>query len=351
MRNPDLAYDDVCEWEAAMATARVWAMHLLCFILPGFAIAFLATGPHGVIASLLWFGFPLTSIAIDLRAGPERRQPTPDLPEWPFDAILYAQVVAQLVSVGLLVHHASVWGLWRVDTAIGVLLVGINSGWSAIVVAHELIHRKARHLKLLGRLLLVTVVYDHFATEHVRGHHARIGTPEDGATARFGEPFWAFLRRTVPQQFASAWALDRRAVVQGLVAAGVLCVAIAVGAGPAALIAFALQAALAVLLLEAVNWFEHWGLTRSKGRVTTSHSWDTESWFTLYALVGLSRHADHHAYANRPYSQLRHTDASPKLPHGYLGMVVMALFADARVRRAMVAELERRRLGPFAEAT
>ena len=78
-------------------------------------------------------------------------------------------------------------------------------------------------------------------------------------------------------------------------------------------------------------------------------SWDTGSWFTLYTLVGLSRHADHHAHAQRPYQQLRYFDESPKLPRGYFGMVVLAFARNAKFQRLMTAELERRRLGPFAE--
>ena len=80
----------------------------------------------------------------------------------------------------------------------------------------------------------------------------------------------------------------------------------------------------------------------------TIDSWDTDSWFTLYTLVGLSRHADHHAYASRPYQQLRYCDESPKLPRGYFGMVLMAIVNNARYQRLMKAELRRCGLGPFA---
>ena len=112
-----------------------------------------------------------------------------------------------------------------------------------------------------------------------------------------------------------------------------------------------LQAAWAVQLLECVNYFEHWGLVRRGKRVDAVDSWDTDSWFTLYTLVGLSRHADHHAYATRPYPQLRHSESSPKLPRGYFGMVPLAMGANGKFRRLMTAELRRRGLGPFASET
>ena len=79
-------------------------------------------------------------------------------------------------------------------------------------------------------------------------------------------------------------------------------------------------------------------------------SWDSDSWFTLFALVGLSRHADHHAYAARPYQALRTWEESPKLPYGYIVTTLMVIFQNARLRALLGAELQRRKLGPFAEA-
>jgi alkane 1-monooxygenase len=105
-----------------------------------------------------------------------------------------------------------------------------------------------------------------------------------------------------------------------------------------------------VLALEAVNYFEHWGLSRTSRRVRPNDSWDTESRFTLYTLIGLSRHADHHAYASRPYQQLRHWEQSPKLPYGYFGMVLMVWARNDLVQRMLAHELRSRSLGPFAPA-
>jgi alkane 1-monooxygenase len=76
-------------------------------------------------------------------------------------------------------------------------------------------------------------------------------------------------------------------------------------------------------------------------------SWDTDNWFTLYTLVGLSRHADHHAQASRPYQKLRHFDETPKMPLGYYGTILMAAFRNERYRELATAELKRKQLGPF----
>jgi alkane 1-monooxygenase len=312
------------------------------------------------------------SVAADMRSPGERRQPRAGAPGWAFDGMLYVLVALQFTNVFFVCRMFAEGGLLRADTLVAVVLVGVNSGYSAIVVAHELIHRSAAHMKLLGRALLCTVLYEHFFTEHVRGHHARVGTADDPATARFGERFGAFFRRTVPAQLRSAWALEaarleketaptlrrrspagrwaRNRVVQGLVVEWSLALAILAWFGPAAFAIFVAQAFVAVSALEAVNYFEHWGLVRSSRRVRPVDSWDTDSAFTLYTLVGLSRHADHHAYAARPYHQLRHWDESPKLPYGYFGMVFLIWTRDDLVVRMLTRELRSRRLGPFARA-
>src|SRR5207249_4653436 len=98
-------------------------------------------------------------------------------------------------------------------------------------------------------------------------------TPEDPATARFGETFWTFLCRTVPGQFRSAWRLEtkrlgdenmplfdprllRSRVVHGLIAEWAVVFAILVLAGPASFAVFLLQAMMAIGALEGVNYFE-----------------------------------------------------------------------------------------------
>lgn len=346
---------------------RVWTLHLLCFVLPTTTLLFLSTAPHPWYLALPWLLVVVGSVLLDMRSPSARRQPAAALPAWPFDAVLYLLAALQLVNVVLLVHMVAVHGFWRMDTLVAVQLVGINSGYSGIVVAHELIHRAEWHLQQMGRVLLGSVLYEHFYTEHIRGHHSRVGTPEDPATARFGETAVAFLIRTIPAQLRSAWRLEtkrlgdvdmpwsdarllRSRVVHGLAAEWTVALLILVLAGPGAFAVFLFQAMVAVRLLEAVNYFEHYGLIRSGRRVQPVDSWDTDSAFTLYTLVGLSRHADHHAYASRPYQQLRYFEDSPKLPYGYFGTVLFLIARNRRFRAVMEKELRRRQLGPFAPA-
>ncbi len=357
--------------EAAPPTPGVvfvtWLRHFRSFVIPGTTLAFLLLAPF----DRWWMALPflVPGILLDLTddwGGPQLEQPHPRLPAAPFDALLYLLSAIQVANVLLLARLVGGAGVLSFQAVVGLFLV-MGSSANGIVTAHELIHRQKAHLRLLGRLLMSTVLYEHFYTEHLRGHHVRVGTADDPATARFGERYEAFFRRTVPAQLRSAWRLETtrlgdaemslfdprqlgNRVLHGLVLEWSFALAILGFLGLAAFVAFLVQAFMAVRLLEAVNYFEHWGLQRKGERVQPVDSWDTHGWFTYYGLIGLSRHADHHAYPIRPYQKLRVWEEAPMLPYGYVGMVDLVLANDDEFQRLATTELGRRRLGPFAPA-
>ena len=352
---------------------HAFALHLCAFLLPVLTTVFLLNGPYRWWQALLWATIPIwTLIYIDTKAPADRRAVAVDAPDWLFDLQVYALTALQLgnhILLGIMASKLTLqsWGdagvvaanLWAV-----IWMSGVTAGYSGIVVAHEWIHRRKPHQYFLGRLLLMFVWYEHFATEHIRGHHPRLGTQADPATARFGETFRQFFLRTVPAQFKSAWQLEserlgrpamkpthpailRHRVFQGVMGQIGITICYLVFFGPIATVFFLVQARTAFTLLEVVNYIEHWGIERHTRGVSHVDSWDTDNWFTLHTLVGLSRHADHHAQASRPYHKLRYHEDPPKLATGYYGSIILALFRNEHYRQLATDELTRRRLGPF----
>lgn len=345
---------------SSLQVLGIWAPHTAALIAPMLALGFLQSAPHATWTAALWLVLPGVALQLaDRYSGRKSDPPHPDVPAWPFDLLLAALVGIQLANVTLLVRMFAAESFWSLDSLAAILLVGASSGYSGIVVAHELIHRSSPRLQLVGRVILVTVLYEHFYTEHLRGHHVRVATRDDPATARFGESFNHFYLRTVPAQFASAWRIEaarlgdrsvlRNRVLHGVLAEVTLLGLIATTCGGAAVAAFALQAVFASRALEVVNYFEHWGLTRAGRRVRPVDSWDCDSRFTYYALTGLTRHADHHAYATRPYQALRPHPDAPLLPRGYIALFPLVIGRNRKFRELATAELYRRKLGPFAE--
>jgi alkane 1-monooxygenase len=195
------------------------------------------------------------------------------------------------------------------------------------------------------------VRYGHFYVEHNRGHHVRVATPEDPASSRLGETFWAFLPRTMVGSARSAWALERRRLARtnrgpwhprnqvlsawalsALLMAALLGLAAARDPGslPQVAVLLAVQALYAASLLEVVNYMEHYGLRRREvapgryERCDPTHSWNSNSLASNVLLYQLQRHSDHHANPARRFQALRHFDASPQLPRGYASMIVVA---------------------------
>ena len=235
--------------------------------------------------------------------------------------------------------------IWIVGLIGATLSLGISNGGIGFTVAHELIHRSSKFEQSLGRALLLTTLYMHFAIEHVYGHHKHVGTEEDAATARKGETFYRFLIRSVPDQYRSAWEIERKRLKKkkkgfwsfsnemlGFQVTQLVWLATIFWLmGPVVALLYIVSCFLAFSLLEAVNYLEHYGLEREKDerdrykKVDHHHSWNSDHVVSRMFLFELSRHSDHHMVASRHYQVLRSLDDSPQLPTGYPGMILLAI--------------------------
>jgi alkane 1-monooxygenase len=221
---------------------------------------------------------------------------------------------------------------------------GMSCGILGINGAHELGHRHTWYEQLMSKMLLLTSLYMHFFIEHNRGHHKNVSTDDDPASARKGENVYAFYLRTVAGSWLSAWHLERsRLEKKGLPVLSLhnemlrfqliqlaLLAAIYLIFGWATLLWFIAGATVGFMLLETVNYIEHYGLRREKKgeayeRVMPVHSWNSNHPLGRLILLELSRHSDHHYLASRKYQVLRHFDESPQMPTGYPGMMLLAL--------------------------
>ncbi|MDX1669644.1 MAG: fatty acid desaturase, partial [Limnobacter sp.] len=109
---------------------------------------------------------------------------------------VYAFIPLQFASLFLGMYWLVNADMGWVGT-IGLLMsVGIVSG-VAFNTAHELGHKREELDRWLSKLALAPTAYGHFFVEHNRGHHARVATPEDPASAKYGESYYAFLPRSV----------------------------------------------------------------------------------------------------------------------------------------------------------
>ena len=307
----------------------------------------LSTGFH----VFWWFG-PLFAFGVipilDTLIGDDRDNPpeavVPHLErERYYRYIVYLATLIEYFAFFMCVWIVGTHALAWYDYVGFALSLGAATGIS-INTAHELGHKTSRFERWLAKVTLAPVAYGHFFVEHNRGHHVRVATAEDPASARFGESFWAFLPRTVTGSIRSAWRLETarlerlghspwtwRNEVLHAWAMTVVVWGIAISLAGKVVIPFlVIQAAYGASLLEVVNYVEHYGLGRRKlpngryERCTPQHSWNSNHVVTNLFLYQLQRHADHHANPTRSYQALRHFDDSPQLPAGYATMILFA---------------------------
>ena len=272
-----------------------------------------------------------------------------------FDVLVYSFVYLHYALIG--------WGCY-------VLLTGGLTGWQQvgliysigifgggiINVAHELGHRSSRVAQFHAKAALLSVSYMHFIIEHNRGHHVHVATPQDSATSHKNQTLYAFWGQTLVGSYRSAWRIEQKLLAKEgypawsrhndmlwfaalpVLFCGLLTAGFSAWVGYVAWIVpvfFFTQSLIAILLLESVNYIEHYGIVRREiigvpgqpvryERVNPLHSWNASQLVSNLVLFQLQRHSDHHAFAARPYQVLRHFDEAPQLPYGYAFMILIS---------------------------
>lgn len=315
-----------------LAVIGAWAGGLALLLLPLYAIG-------------------LTTL-LDALSGLNQENPDPETPE---EGLFWYRLVTliwfpvQFVTVLSLIWfatHSDHLAAWE-----KILLfygVGVMSGGIGIVYAHELMHQKNRVERWLGDLLMASVLYSHFRSEHLLVHHIHVGTPRDPVTARYNEGFHRFFWRVLRDCPRSAFRAEKAMLarkgkpwhdasnpfwrywaLQGAMIALVLMIG-----GWGGLGLFLFQAFIAVSLLELTNYIEHYGLTRKHlgggkyEHVQPRHSWNASHRVSNWLLINLQRHSDHHYKPSRRFPLLQtYSEAeAPQLPLGYPVMTLFALF-------------------------
>lgn len=250
--------------------------------------------------------------------------------------------------------------------------VGIITGTIGINYSHELMHQKSRVERWLADLLLASVLYSHFRSEHLLVHHRYVGTGRDPVTARYNEGFHRFFPRVLRQCPVSAFRAERAMLARrglswhvganpfwryGALQGGFLALAYVVG-GWGGVGLFLFQAFVAVWQLELTNYVEHYGLTRKhlgEGRyehVQPRHSWNAAHKASNWLLINLQRHSDHHYKPDRRFPLLQnYTEAdAPQLPYGYPVMTAAAMLPPLW-KRVMNPRVKRWRAMYYPEIT
>ncbi|MEM6766416.1 MAG: alkane 1-monooxygenase [Bacteroidota bacterium] len=279
-----------------------------------------------------------------------------------YDWMVYIMVPLQYMFLGYFLWIVTYVPLELYELAGLISAMGIMCGVYGINVGHELGHRRKSYERVLAKLALLSSMYMHFFIEHNRGHHKNVSTPEDPASARYGEVVYSFWFRTVIDSYRSAWRLEAQRLkrkklpffslhnemIRFQLFQLALLAVIYISFGLKTTMIFLLVALIGILLLETVNYIEHYGLSRKKKaneqyeRTMPHHSWNSNHVIGRLLLFELSRHSDHHFIASRKYQILRHHDDTPQMPTGYPGMMLLSLLPPLwfRVMHPRIQEIQ-----------
>jgi len=232
---------------------------------------------------------------------------------------------------------------WQAFVACAAV-VGIINGAVTIVSAHELIHRSANTDQTIGAIAMSFCWYPCFYREHIHGHHNNVGTREDSATARMDENIYRFLIRAVRGNVKGSWRIERRLLLKRnrktwslynstlmlWLLSLVVLICLWTFHSTIAAAFFLVQGIIAIVVLETINYIQHYGLIRHKAAdgklepIQPKHSFNATFWFSNVAFLNLLLHSDHHSYPMRPFSILRLNASAPVLPLPAFLMMVIA---------------------------
>ena len=263
-----------------------------------------------------------------------------------FDWVLYLNVPFQFGLLFFFFWKITFFDLAAYEIIGKVFSIGMACGVLGINVAHELGHRHKKSEQNMSKALLLTSLYMHFFIEHNRGHHKNIATIHDPASSRRNESLYSFYFRSVIGGYMSAWHLENTRIRKTGVAVyslknemiqftiiQVLFLALIVSVFSwLTCVLFIVAAIIGFLMLETVNYIEHYGLQRKEiqdgvfEKTQPWHSWNSNHPLGRILLYELTRHSDHHFHAGRKYQVLRHFEEAPQMPTGYPGMMICAFF-------------------------
>ncbi|MBC7605691.1 MAG: alkane 1-monooxygenase [Burkholderiales bacterium] len=298
----------------------------------------------------LWFAFvliPILELILPIdKSNYDDKAASKRLKNRLFDALLYANVAIVYGALIFCLYKIAYTNLSLIEIIGMTLSLGIILGSNGINVAHELGHRSNAFEKLLAKVLLIPSHYTHFFIEHNYGHHLHVATPQDPSTAKYNQNLYSFWLQTVTGTYTKAWQIQRKlnaaeerpffsvkhdmfwfAMIQ--LAYLILVMTLF---GFKALLFAVFAGIVGLLLLETINYIEHYGLKRKQlpsgryERVSEQHSWNSNHILGRIMLYELTRHSDHHFKSQKKYQILEYHDQSPQLPFGYPTSMVLSFF-------------------------
>jgi alkane 1-monooxygenase len=358
-----------------MENRKDWSVRILLFLPFFLSLVYLRKVPMIHFAHPRWvlvaicYAYIVPPV-LDLIGGSNRANHHPGHKSWTtraFEYIFLPRVLfAKILLLKFLMLTIVATGRFDIVDCLGIaFFTGQSISSYGIFVAHELLHRKSKLDKALAEIMMVTVMYPHFCIEHIYGHHRYAATARDPATSRLEETVYAFVPRSIFGGMFHAWRFEvahlqrhgyhwfnfRNRMLRYAAEIVAMLAVVFYFFDMLGVLALFVQAVVAVVTLEVINYVQHYGLLRKEiapglhENTNVSHSWNSECWFSNSYWLNLGRHSDHHYAANRSFQMLRKFENEPELPAGFPAMFLLA-FVPPLWFRVMNPRVEALKHGP-----
>lgn|SRR5574337_291354 len=307
------------------------------FLMPVLLVASVATGHSYLAIGVAFLVLPLTRIVFGTFRPVHRFAWRESVANF-----LHAlPAVYAIAAVGSLIYVAS--GARSSATLPMASLAGMGlSLWITLLLglcpAHELVHRRSRAERLLGTILAGAIGYPALALEHAL-HHAREGETELAEWPLLDESVWRFAMRRLRQvgaEFADALRPNRVGSAPGTLQAharvaaastGLVATCFLVLGGGRGLLLYVCAAAGCAMGMQIMTYVQHWGLAEPSSTLDRPQplAWESDCRFQAWLTLHLSFHQEHHRVGSTHFYRLGMSDASPRLPAGYIIMMLLCL--------------------------
>lgn len=258
--------------------------------------------------------------------------------------LLYLVIIAYAVSVGFTVSLATSGYFTPMETAFFTIGMGFIHS-PLVLVGHELGHAvRSKRDQWMARISLSLLAYGHFTNEHNTGHHVKVATPEDPASARFCESVYRFALREIPGVLLGSiaaekarlsrrghnWFSPRNTLLQSWLITALIAGSLWTFFGWLGLAVYLVHCAVVWFSITMANYTAHYGILRrmidgKREKCRPEHSWNSNFFFSNILFFNLQRHSDHHTNAQKPFQTLADVGDTPELPSGYPGLYFLML--------------------------
>ncbi len=313
-----------------MDVLRYYAANLVM----GIAILGFALGGQWGWLGLGTFGVLLV---FDVALPPDHNPRRVNVPRWVMDIPLWIHVVLMGVLWTLFLVRLSQWQAGDGVSGWDVLAMSATCAWIGFIpnvpVAHELFHRRHGFPIAVGKVLNTFFLDPNRDVAHRTTHHLDLCTPEDPDTPYRGQSMYSFVWQASVGAFKDGivgnWRSLRKrelplfhyrnALYVELGFLGIL--------GAVAWLAASWQGMSVVygtsfaskLILEGVNYLQHYGLVRVPGTsIRIHHAWNHLGVMVRPVAMEITNHIHHHYDTQNRFFELTPEPKAPQMPSALL---------------------------------